>query len=80
MMNVLIYQPLLSILKRFRKTATGVLYFIFFLTSCDTNKTAVTSKTQPQLGFRSVEILKLGSLQFKDLNRSEERRVGKECW
>ncbi len=72
MMSFLTYYPLSSISKRFRKTVIGVLFFIIFFTSCDTNKSTISNKIQPQLGYRSVEILKLGGLQFKDLNKNKK--------
>jgi beta-glucosidase len=39
--------------------------------ACNTPKNE-TKIVQPQLGFRSVELLKVGELQFKDLNRNKK--------
>jgi beta-glucosidase len=54
------------------KTDKSMLKFFIFrlmavvLFSCTQN----ARKTQPELGTRSVEIIKAGNLQFKDLNKN----------
>jgi beta-glucosidase len=54
----------------FKKTTLLSLTALLFC-NCATNKT-VTTSIQPQLGFRSVEVIKVGDLQFKDLNRNKK--------
>jgi beta-glucosidase len=53
----------------FKKTTLLSLITLLFWT-CATPKNEIKS-VQPQLGFRSVELLKVGDLQFKDLNRNK---------
>lgn len=54
----------------FKKSALISLAALSF-SMCSTNKTS-TSMTQPQLGFRTAEMLKINNLQFKDLNKNHK--------
>lgn len=47
-----------------------VIIILLFL-SCSSTKTAIKN-VQPELGFRSVQLLKIDGLQFKDLNKNNQ--------
>jgi beta-glucosidase len=45
---------------------------IVSLCSCDTPKSVATQIAQPTLGYRSVKLLTINGLQFKDLNQNQK--------
>jgi beta-glucosidase len=73
-MSTLIHKPHLFILSKFKNAFLRVLPFTLLLSygACDTSKKNVSNLIQPQLGSRSVEILKFDGLQFKDLNKNKK--------
>ncbi len=53
------------------KTKVLAIFCISILGACSSNKISNTA-TQPQLGVRTVETLKINGLQFKDLNKNHK--------
>ena len=57
----------------FNKTVALLCLTLVLAISCSTHNNKVSKNlVQPNLGFRSVEILKEGSFQFKDLNKNHK--------
>lgn len=66
---MVIFQNCISFLRKKQGSLASVVVFLFWACSPTGTKTSRTT-VQPQLGFRSVTILKVNGLDFKDLNKN----------